>query len=217
MITRGLLNEELNYLRREIALLASRVEEDLGKALTVLRTGGKDLANEVMESGKMVDGLQLAIEDRALILIATQQPVARDLRELVMLFKITANLERIGDYGIHLAKGALKLSDRPSFRSVARIERMAKTGMEMLKAAFSAYIEKDADAARNTAALDKTIDMEHKALTKEILAIMKSQPQLINAAARILRLSGYMERLGDQIKNICEGIVYMIEGIHENL
>jgi phosphate transport system protein len=197
--------------------MAARVEEDIGKALAVLRSGDRDLAEEVKENGKIVDALQLKIEDVALVLIATQQPVARDLRELVTVFKITANLERIGDYGIHLAKSALKLSERPPFRSIARIERMVETAQEMLKEAFSAYTAQDPKAARETAVLDDKIDNEHKELTEEILALMKQQPQLIKAAARLLRLSGYMERLGDHITNICEGIIYMIEGRHEDL
>jgi phosphate transport system protein len=217
MQSRTLLSEELNQLRRELALMAARVEEDIEKALAVLRSGDKELVEEVKESGKVVDALQLKIEDIALVLIATQQPVARDLRELITVFKITANLERIGDYGIHLAKAALKLSERPPFRSIDRIERMAETAQEMLKEAFSAYLAQDPNSARKTAALDDKIDGEHKALTEEMLALMKKQSRFIKAAARLLRLSGYMERLGDHVTNICEGIIYMIEGRHEDL
>jgi phosphate transport system protein len=98
-----------------------------------------------------------------------------------------------------------------------RIERMAETGQEMLKAAIIAYLAEDANAAREAAAMDNQIDNEHKNLTEEILSLMKKQPQLVKAAARLLKLSGFMERLGDHITNICEGIVYMIEGIHEDL
>ena len=217
MQTRGLLFEEMNQLRRELTLMAARVGEDLGKALAILRSGGEELAEEIKESGKIVDALQLKIEDMVLILIATQQPVARDLRELVAVFKITSNLERIGDYGIHLAKAAVKLAGCAPLRSVERIKRMAGTGQEMLKAAFSAYLAQDADAARKAAALDDKIDKEHKALTEEVLALMKEKPELVKAAARLLRLSGYMERLGDHITNICEGIIYMTEGRHEEL
>ena len=217
MQARTLLSEELNQLQQELALMAARVEEDIGKALAVLRSGDKELAKEVKENGKIVDTLQLKIEDIALVLIATQQPVARDLRELITVFKITANLERIGDYGVHLVKAALKLSERPSFRSISRIEQMVETSQEMLKEAFSAYLAQDSKAARTAAALDDKIDNEHKALTEEILALMKKQPQLVKAAARLLKLSGYMERLGDHITNICEGIIYMIEGKHEDL
>ncbi|MCL2067988.1 MAG: phosphate signaling complex protein PhoU [Treponema sp.] len=214
---RGLLSEELNQLRRELELMAVRVEGDLEKALAVLRTGSKEIAGEVKDSGKTVNALQLRIEDMALVLIATQQPVARDLRELITVFKITSSLERIGDYGVHLAKAAIKLSNRPSFRSMERIECMAETGQKMLKAAVCAYLAQNADAARTAALMDHKIDGEHKALTEEVLSLMKKRPQLVKAAARLLRLSGYMERLGDHITNICEGIVFMIEGSHEDL
>jgi len=217
MQTRGLLSEEINKIRRELMLMAAKVEEDLGKALTVLRFGGDELVQEVKESGKIVNALQLKIEDMAMVLIATQQPVARDLRELIMVFKITSNLERIGDHGIHLVKAAIKLSAKPPFRAIKHIERMAETGQEMLKLAFPAYLNQDADAARKAATLDTIIDEEHKALTEEILKLMKKKPELVKPAARLLRLSGYMERLGDHVTNICEEIVFMIQGKHEEL
>ena len=214
---RGALSEEMNKLRRELTLMAARVGEDLGKSLAMLRSGDDELADEVKKSGEIVDALQLKIEDMALVLIATQQPVARDLRELITVFKLTSNLERINDFGIHLVKTAKKLSDRPPFRSMERIERMAETGQEMLKAAFSAYLAQDPDAARDAAVLDDRIDDEHKALTEEVLSLMKEKPGLVKAASRLFRLSGYMERLGDHITNICEGIIYMVKGSHEEL
>ena len=217
MVTRGLLYEEIGNMRREISVMAARVKEDLGKALTILHSGGDNLLDEIKDSGKIVDGLELKIEDMALGIIATQQPVARDLRELVTVFKITSSLERIGDYGIHLAKAAKKLSKRPSFRSMGRIEHMAETGQQMLNDAFSAYLAQDAEAARKAAALDEIIDSEHKALTEEVLVFMKAKPNLVKAAARLLKLSGYMERLGDHARNICEGVIYISEGRHEDL
>ncbi|MDR1803043.1 MAG: phosphate signaling complex protein PhoU [Treponema sp.] len=217
MKARGSLYEEINSIRRELSLMSARVAEDLGKALTILRSGDEELVKEVKESGKIVDGLQLKIEDMALVLIATQQPVASDLREMITVFKITASLERIGDFGIHLVKAAAKLSSRPAFRSMERIEHMVETGQEMLKSAFNAYLVKDVNLARQAATLDDKIDGEHKALTEEVLALMKSQPKLVKAAARLLKLSGYMERLGDHITNICEGVIYMIEGRHVEL
>jgi phosphate transport system protein len=214
---RVLLQEEMSQVRRELTLMAAKTGENLGKALAALRTGNGALAAEVREGGKTVDEMQLKIEDMALVLIATQQPVASDLRELITVFKITANLERVDDYAIHLAKAAAKFSGRAPFRPAERIQRMAETGQDMLKAAFSAYLAQDAEAARKAAALDNAIDAEHKALTGETLALIKEKPELVKAAARLLRLSGYMERLGDHITNICEGIIYMIEGSHEEL
>ena len=212
-----MLAEELDKIRHELTLMAVRVEEDLGKALIVLRSGGKELANEVKESVKIVDAFQLKIEDMVFVLLATKRPVARDLREMIIVFKIVSNLERIGDYGIHLVKAARKLSEKPSFRSVNRIESMVVTGQKMLKKAFSAYLAQDEKSAREAAVLDKQIDEEHKALTEEVLALMKEHPRLVKDAARLLKLSGNMERMGDHITNICEGIVFMIEGKHEEL
>jgi phosphate transport system protein len=217
MKTRGLLSEEMNKIRQELMLMSARVEEDLGKAFAYLREGNEELEKEVKESGKIVDALQLKIEDMVLVLIATQQPVARDLRELIMVFKFTSNLERVGDFGVHLVKTAKKLSDKPPFRSAERIERMVVTGQEMLRAAFSAYLAQDGAAVRKAAALDDKIDEEHKALTEEVLSLMKKEPKLVKAAARLLKLSGYMERMGDHITNICEGIIFMIDGSREEL
>ena len=217
MQTRGLLNEELQLIRHELAIMAAKVEEDLGKALVVLRSGDISLAEEALASEEIINNLQLKIDDMALTLVATQQPVASDLRELVTVFKISSSLERIGDYCVHLIKAAVKLSSRAAFRSMERIERMVITGQQMLKDAFSAYLARDAEAARKSAVLDTQIDIEHKALTEEVLALMKKQPQLVKPAARLLRLSGNMERLGDHITNICEGIIFMTEGNREEL
>jgi phosphate transport system protein len=207
----------MEKLRRELTLMATKVEENLGKSITILKTGNGELADEIKKCGEVIDEMQLKIEDMTLILIATQQPVASDLRELVTVFKIASNLERIDDYGIHLAKAAVKFSSRPTFRSIGKVERMAETGQEMLKAAFAAYLAKDNYAAKKAAAMDVQIDNDHKALTEEVLAFIKEQPQFVKTTARLLRLSGYMERLGDHITNICEGIIFMIEGSHEEL
>ena len=207
----------MNRLRHDILAMASQVEEDLGKAITALKNNDDELAKEVKAADTVVNAMQLKIEDQAGILIATQQPVARDMRELVSIIKLAGNLERIGDYTVHTAKAALKLSGEPAFRSLERLERMAATGTEMLRASITAYLNQDAQAARITAALDDRIDAEHKALTEETLRLMHDHPELIKKAVRLLRTSGFLERLGDHITNICEGIIYMVESTHEEL
>jgi len=211
--------EELNKLRHDILAMATRVEEDLGKALSALRNNDTELAKEVRASDAVVNAMQLKIEDEAAIVIATQQPVARDLRELVTIFKLTSNIERIGDYTVHLAKAAIRLSkgDIAPFRAQEHLVRMAETGQEMIRAAISAYLAQDSQAARNASALDDKIDSEHKALTEEILRHMKEHPNLVKKAVKIIHTSAQLERLGDHITNICEAIIYMVEGRHEEL
>ena len=217
MNTRILFLEELNRVRHDILTMASRVEQDLGNAWDALRNNDNELAKEVRASDAVVNAMQLKIEDQAAVLIATQQPVARDLRELVAIFKITSNLERAGDHTVHIAKAALKLSGEPSFRAMEHLEKMSACGKEMIRGAISAYLDQDVDAARKTAAMDDVIDGEHKALTKELLQLMKEHPELVDQAVRILNTSGFLERLGDHMTNICEGILYMVENKHEEL
>lgn len=209
--------EELNRLRHDVLTMASRVEEDLGKALIALRNNDKELAKEVKAGDAVVNAMQIKIEDEAAVLIATQQPVARDLRELVTIFKLTGNLERIGDHAVHLAKAAAKLAGEPSFRAAEHLERMAETGKEMIRSSVSAYLNQDAQAARTAAALDDKIDEEHKLLAEEILSLMKKHPELVKKAVRLLNASGFLERLGDHATNICEAVIYMTEGTHEEL
>jgi phosphate transport system protein len=219
MVTRNFFSEELSRLRQDILAMATRVEENLGKALTALRTRNADLAKEVRADDSEVDAFQIRIEDDAAIVIATQQPVARDLREMVTIFKLTSNIERVGDHAVHLARAARKLakSGEAPFAAQEHLEVMAVTGQKMIRAAISAFMAQDAQAAREAAAMDQLIDAEHKALTEEILKLMKKNSSLVKEALQIMHTSNQLERLGDHITNICEAVIYMIEGKHEEL
>ncbi len=217
MNTRTALNEKLELLRGELFRMAVLVEENLAKAAAAMKQGDQELAGQVRAADAGVDNLQLKIEDETAILIATQSPVARDLREMVTIFKITSNLERAGDYAVHLARAAEKLGGHPAFRSLDHLEAMAKICGEMIRAAILAYMNHNAQGARDAAALDDGIDQEHKALTEEVLRFMKKHPKLIKKAVRLLTVSGFLERLGDHVTNICEGVIYMVEGKHEEL
>jgi phosphate transport system protein len=217
MQTRQHFLEELGRLNHDVLAMGTRVEESLRKAAEALKSQNVELGREVKASDELINALQLKIEDQAAILIATQQPVARDLRELVTVFKVTDNLERAGDHAVHLAKAAIKLSGEPPFRQVERLARMAEIGCAMVRGAVDAYLNQDADAARRVAAEDEAVDAEHKAVIDEILELMRDKPDQIERASRILRTSGFLERLGDHMTNICEAVVFMVEGSHVEL
>jgi phosphate transport system protein len=217
MTTRIQFMEELSRLDHDILAMGTRVEEDLRKSLQALKNDDVELAKEVKADDELVNALQLKIEDQAAVLIATQAPVARDLRELVTVFKVTDNLERAGDHAVHLAKTVVKLSGEPAFRQVGRLERMAEIGCEMVRGAVQAYLNHDAAEARRVASLDDGIDHEHKALVDEALGVMKEHPEQIERASRLIKTSGFLERLGDHMTNICEAVVYMEEGRHIEL
>lgn len=212
METRMHFIDELSRLNHDVLAMGTRVEENLRKALEALRSQDVELAREVKASDELVNALQLKIEDQAAILIATQQPVARDLRELVTVFKITDNLERAGDHAVHLAKAAIKLSGEPPFRQIDRLGKMAEIGCGMIRGAVDAYLNQDGEAARKVASADDEIDREHKQLVREVLGLMRERPEQVERASRLLTTSGFLERLGDHMTNICEAVVFMVEG-----
>ena len=219
MSTRKFLSEELSRLRHDILLMSAKAEENIGKALTALRTRDPELAKIVRSNDIEIDALQHKIDDDAAYLIATQQPVARDLREIITFFKITSNIERVGDHAVHLARAAKKLAKKKDspFSAQEHLEKMAEICQFMLRAAIAAFLSQDTQAARNAAAMDNKIDGEHKELTENILKLMKKNPDLVKGALEILHTSNQIERLGDHITNICEAVIYMIEGTHEEL
>ena len=217
MQTRIHFIEELGRLNHDILAMGTRVEESLRKALEALKTQNVELAREVKASDELINALQIKIEDQAAVLIATQQPVARDLRELVTVFKMTDNLERAGDHAVHLAKAAIKLSGEPPYRQTDRLAKMAEIECGMIRGAVDAYLNQDAEAARRVAAEDDAVDAEHKLLVKEVLELMREKPDQVERAARLLTSSGFLERLGDHMTNICEAVVFMVEGRHVEL
>ncbi len=217
MQTRIHFLEEIARLNHDVLAMGTRVEESLRKAMEALKSQNVELAREVKASDEVINALQLKIEDQAAVLIATQQPVARDLRELVTVFKVTDNLERAGDHAVHLAKAAIKLAGEPPFRQIDRLARMAEIGCGMVRGAVNSYLNQDADEARRVAAEDDVVDAEHKQLVTEVLELMRERPDQIERASRLLTTSGFLERLGDHMTNICEAVVFLSEGRHVEL
>ena len=139
--------DQLAALREDVLEMASRVEEDLGKAVESLRGGDRILAQWVRDDDRTVNYMQVSIQDRASRLVATQQPVARDWRELISVIRMADNLERMGDYAVHLAKTVLKIT-RPIWESQFRILcEMGETECVMLRKMLTAWFAMDIDAA----------------------------------------------------------------------
>ncbi len=209
--------EEQTRLHHDILAMGTRVEEGLRKALEALRTGNSELAREVKAGDEVVNALQTKIDDQTAMLIATQQPVAGDLRELVAVFKVTDNLERIGDHAVHLAKTARKLSEKPFGLSVERLERMAETGCSMVRDSVAAFLNKDLALAESTARRDDEIDADHKAFVGEVLEYLAGNPGKTAQGTKLISTSSFLERLGDHVTNLCEAVVFMIDGRHVEL
>jgi len=217
MTSRVHFEEEKRLVNDDILQMGIRVEEDLRKALEAFRTQNRALAQEVKANDPVINEFQLKIEDRCARLLATQQPVAQDLRVLVASIKIADELERVGDHAVHLAKAAIKLEKEPYIKPLGFIERNAEQGAKMIRAAVDAFLTLDAQKARDTAAMDDLIDKNHKALVSELLDYLREHPGKAQQGTKIIQTSGFLERLGDHTTNICEAVIYCVEGRHVEL
>lgn len=208
---------DMKTLFNEILKMGAVVEVALRKAITALSERDHVLAKDVIEGDMRIDAMQLAIEDRCAILLATETPVAGALRKIITSIKIASDLERIGDHARHLAK-ALDSVDRSLLEAtLPRIRDMAERGIGMVHDALTAFVEDDTDAAMAVAERDDVIDKLHRSLYDDIIARMKENPDLITAGANLIFTNRFLERLGDHVTNICEWVVYANRGTHVEL
>lgn len=203
---------ELVRVRREVLAMAARVEEDLAKAIESLKTRDAELAGKVMADDGAVNAMQARVQDMAAVLIATQQPVAGDMRELVADIRMADELERIGDYAVHLAKTAVRLKDAIWPRQFAILAEMGELGRGMIRDMSAAFERKDAKAAADCAARDERIDDLHHALMAMTMDGLKADPGKADEAVKLIRTSGFLERLGDHVTNACELVAYAASG-----
>jgi phosphate transport system protein len=217
MTVREHFDRDLQGLSLSVTKLGSYVEEALRKALTALSNQNVRQAELILAEDVKINELQLEIEDCCVSLIAREQPVARDLREIMTTIKVASNLERVGDLAVHLAKATKRLAGRPYIGSFKDIHKMAEIGIGMVHDAVDAFSGQDGTKAREVALRDDQIDSIHDALIQELLASMHKDDEQIEMSTSLLFISRFLERLGDHVVNICEWVVYGAEGTHVDL
>lgn len=217
METRLQLDQQLGELYQQILRMGAMVEEALQKAVEALQTDNQELAELVSAEDAKIDLLHIAIEDMSTQIIALEQPVATDLRELITATKLASDLERIGDHARHIARRVNKLPKEMLEKAVPSIDEMAKVGISMLHDSLSAYVDQDEAKAREVAKKDDAIDAAHKKLYKSLVAMMQEHPEWIEQGVELMFLNRYMERLGDHVTNMCEWVIFARSGEHVEL
>lgn len=217
MDTRLRLESQLHELYNQIMKLGALVEEALGKSIEALKTEDRELANSVIAGDAAIDELHLGIEDLSTQIIALEQPVATDLRELITATKIAADLERIGDHARHIAKTCNALPADLLARAIEPIEKMARIGISMVHDSLTAFVDQDANQARKVAERDDEIDTAHKELYRDLIETMRGRPEWIEYGVTTMFLNRYLERLGDHVTNICEWVIFAKTGDHVEL
>ncbi|MDT3698443.1 MAG: phosphate signaling complex protein PhoU [Thermincola sp.] len=217
MTTRHQFDEALKDLRCKIIRLGSMVETRIVQGVDSLAKRDMKLADQVIKGDTEVNDLQADIEEQCMLLIATQQPLAKDLRKIVTGFKISIYLERIGDLAVDIAKITLRIGDSPLIKPLIDIPRMAAIVGQMISKGLDSYIKEDEALAREMSEMDDEVDHLYKQIFRELLVFMMEDPKTINQATYLLFFARFLERMGDYCTNIAEEICYLINGKRTDL
>jgi len=212
MGTRQVFEEEMAAVNQEILRMGVMVEEALHQAVKSLVNKDGELARAVVAGDAAINQVEQEIEDRCIVLIAREQPVATDLRRLVTSLKIVTQLERMGDHALHVAKGTLRLLPETYMKPLIDIPRMAEIGIGMIRDVLTAFLDNNAERAREVASRDHLVDELHNQVMREVFTYMMENTKNIPQSISLLFISRFLERVGDHVTNICEWVVYGATG-----
>jgi phosphate transport system protein len=214
---RETLDREEQLIRDAVLRMGALVEAAIREASRALTTHDTGLAMDVIKGDAIINEAQRGVSRLIAVTIATQQPVARDLRYLLTLDHVTYELERIGDHASSLAKQTLKLAPEPPLEGYVHLPEMAERGAQLVHGVLRALVDADAVQARQIAVDDDEIDRLYHATFDEVLELMRRDPANVERGTRIIIASHYLERIGDRATNIAEDVVYLVTGDVEDL
>ncbi len=206
------LDRELHHLQDEVLLLGSMVEQALLGAVDALRDRNMEVALRIYRDDRLINEKRFAIENAVLILIATQQPMAHDLRILAAVLEVITELERMGDYAKGICKVNRLLGDDSIPIPIREITHMAELSVSMLHRALSAFITEDSAMARTIPLEDDLVDDLYNRIYRTMVALMTSDPSTIDHANYLLWVAHNLERAADRVTNICERTVFIATG-----
>ena len=211
------LDVQEQEIKDAVLRMGALVEEAIRRASHALVSHDAELALDVVKADARINDAQREVSRLISVAIATQQPVARDLRYLLTLDHVTYELERIGDHGASLAKQVIKLAPEPPLKEYVSLPEMAERSAVLVHGVLRALVEADAVAAREVAVQDDEIDRLYHSIFDEVVDLMREDPANVERGTRIIIASHYIERIGDRSTNIAEDIVYLVTGDVEDL
>ena len=210
--TRTGFDRELQELDDKILKLASMVDQAIEDGMNSLRERDVALAQEVIQGDLAINDLRYDIEQQALLLFATQQPTAGDLRHLIAIIHIAVELERIGDHAEDIATLTERLEDEGEFDTLHKLPKMEKRAREMVQMAVEAFVNRDAELAKKLITKDAKLDKHYYKLRSDVLTEMEIDPEYVRRASFLLWAGHDLERIGDRITNIAERVIFMVTG-----
>ncbi len=216
-MTRTAFERQLQEIQEDMLVMAGMVEDAIERGIDALKSGNTALAHQIIEDDLKINRKRYETEEKCLELIATQQPLASDLRTIVSVLHVTVDLERMGDHAEGIAKIALMLADEPRLKPYIDIPRMAEITTQMLMGSLEAFKQRDPDSARTICNQDDEVDALYDQVYRELLTYMINDPASIQRATWLLWVAHNLERIADRVTNICERVVYLVEGRIEEL
>lgn len=204
--------EELNHLANVVMRMGGQAEAQLASAVQAVLRRDSELATRVVVADARIDEMEQEVHAFTVRLLALRQPMADDLRAIVGALKISADLERIGDYAANVAKRALVLNQLPPVPAVSGLPSMARLVQEIINDILDAYIEKDVEKALQVWRRDEEVDDLHTSLFREVITYMMEDPRNITACTHLMFMAKNIERIGDHATNIAETIHFLVTG-----
>jgi phosphate transport system protein len=211
-MTRETLDRKLKDLLDEVILLGSMVEEATLNGIRALKNHDLEASRKVYLGDKAINDKRFELEERTITIIATQQPMARDLRTLTAILEVITELERMGDYAKGIGRITLSIGNEGQLTPPPELEKMAELGVEMLHQALQAFASGDEDAARKIPAKDDKVDELFNIVHNALLKRMASATETVEEYNRLLWASHNLERLADRVTNICERTIFIATG-----
>ncbi|ABL00755.1 phosphate signaling complex protein PhoU [Pelobacter propionicus] len=203
---------ELDELRNNILAMGGKVEMMIADSVAALANRDSALAERIIAMDREVNGLEVAIDEKCLQLLALRQPAARDLRFITLALKIVTDLERIGDQCTSVAKRVKELNEEPPLKPYIDIPRMAHWTETMVREALDAFVRGDVDLAIKVCTDDQTVDDLNVQIQRELLTFMIEEPATISRAIKLNYISKCLERIADHATNIAEMVIFMVKG-----
>lgn len=209
------LDMRIKEVNEELAKMGAEVEEALSAAILALKERDVERAHQVIRSDDSIDNHQQNIENQLIHIIATQNPVAFDLRQLMSISHIITDLERMGDHAVNISRAVLKISEEPFVKPLIDIPQMAKIVGSMVRKSLNAYIAMDTALAKEVAMTDDIVDELYEMIYLELLYKLKDNPEKMTQIVQLLFIGRFLERIADHATNICERVIYMVDGVVE--
>ena len=203
---------EIQQLKDELLLMGSMVEQQVLEAVEALKKRDIEASHRIYDADSKINAKRYGIEEQVMILIATQQPMAHDLRLLASILEVSGELERMGDYAKGIATVSIRMGDQPLLKPLIDIPRMAQKGTDMLHRALTAFINEDVAAARLIPAEDDEVDGLYTQVYHELMMFVIQDAKAIERANWLLWVAHNLERVADRVTNICERTVFIVTG-----